>query len=225
MTVTYPFPARYRQLQLSSIQQLAYESTMIEAASHTPERHANTRDAVKSSEATKGRSVAGLPQGQLTIAHPRKTRGGDTVLLTKPYGSAVLGALVSLVLRGWTLLSDIPYTQLLVSRCCDHHVTSSVPGQGLNNVGVLHGQRSLTGTDIPQLDSQVAGSRSQDVFRCRVEEDLSNLSRVASELGNGVDIGGLFSVGEEGEVSGDFPDHDLAIIRGRGNDAIVEGVP
>lgn len=224
--VAYPFPARYKQLQLSSVQKVSSTSRQnSKIRKRTPERHANTRDAVKSGEPANGRSIAGLPQGQLTITHPRKTRGGNAVLLTKPNGSAVLGTLVTLVFRGWALLSDIPYTQLLVSRCRDHHGSSGVPGQGLDNVGMLHRQRGLASANIPQLDGQVAGSRGQDVLRCRVEEHLSNLSRVAGELGDGVDIGGFFGVGEEGEVLGDFPDHDLAIIGGRGNDAIVEGVP
>ena len=38
-------------------------------------------------------------------------------------------------------------------------------------------------------------------------------------------ICGLLGVGEEGEVLGDLPDHDFGIVRGRGNDAVVEGVP
>ena len=48
---------------------------------------------------------------------------------------------------------------------------------------------------------------------------------MAGQLADRGHVGGLLGVCEESEVLGDLPDEDLAILRGRGDDAIVEGVP
>lgn len=72
------------------------------------------------------------------------------------------------------LLTDIPDPDLLITRGGDKHASRGVPGQALHDITVLEGQRSLTGADIPQLDSEVTRGRSQDVLGGRVEEDLSN---------------------------------------------------
>lgn len=84
---------------------------------------------------------------------------------------------------------------------------------------------SLAGSNVPDLDGKVARGRSEDVFGGRVEQDLSDLFVVAGELGDRGDIGGLLGIGEEGEVLGNLPDHDLAIVRGRSNHTIIERVP
>lgn len=48
---------------------------------------------------------------------------------------------------------------------------------------------------------------------------------MSSQLAHGCDVGGLLGVGKQGEVLGNFPDEDLAIV-GPGRDhAVVEGVP
>lgn len=48
---------------------------------------------------------------------------------------------------------------------------------------------------------------------------------MSGQLAHWCHICGLFGVGEEGEVLGDLPYEDLAIIGAGRNDAVVEGVP
>lgn len=214
-----------RPVALVPIVDLPLASQVQAVAAVVPERHADTRNAVQGVEASNGGVVTGFPQSQLTIAHLGETGGSESILLAQPNDSAVLGALVTRVFRCWPLLSGIPHTHLLVSRSGDQHGARGIPRQGLDDVGVFQAERGDPGVDIPQLDGQIAGCGRQDVLGGWVEEDLADLARVAAELGHGGDIGGLFGVGEEGEVPGDLPYHDLAIVRGRGNNAVIEGVP
>ena len=79
---TYPFPARYKQLQLSSILLVRRGLDRVARLMLTPERHANTRNTVKSGETTDGRVVARFPEGQLAIAHSGETGGGESVMLS-----------------------------------------------------------------------------------------------------------------------------------------------
>lgn len=103
----------------------------------TPERHVDTRHAVKSGEAPDGTCVTGFPQSQLAVAHAGETGGGKTVLLSHPNDTAVLGAFMARSLVNRLLLSNIPHAQFLVSRGGDEHGACGVPGQALNDVGVL----------------------------------------------------------------------------------------
>ena len=48
---------------------------------------------------------------------------------------------------------------------------------------------------------------------------------MAGKLCNGDDIRHFLRVDVEGEVLRDLPDEDLAVIRARGDDIIIEGVP
>lgn len=57
------------------------------------------------------------------------------------------------------------------------------------------------------------------------EKVVGDEPRVASELTDGRDIGGLVGIGVEGEVLGNLPKEDLSILRSRSNHAVVEGIP
>lgn len=48
---------------------------------------------------------------------------------------------------------------------------------------------------------------------------------VAAQPGDGRHIRGLFGVGVQGEVLGDLPEEDLAVVRGRRDERVVEGRP
>ena len=85
------------------------------------------------------------------------------------------------------LLSDIPHTNLLISRGGGEHAAAGVPCQTLDDIVVLEGKRRLAGVDIPKLDGEVARGRGENVFGRGVEENLSNLSfRVLAPLNRGL---------------------------------------
>lgn len=94
---------------------------------HTPEWHADTRDGVEHAETTDGLFPAGLPQGQLSLAHPRETGSSESVVLSQPDGTAVLGTAVSRRIVNWPLLTDIPHSYPLVARGGDEHISACVP--------------------------------------------------------------------------------------------------
>jgi hypothetical protein len=48
---------------------------------------------------------------------------------------------------------------------------------------------------------------------------------MAAQLAHGRDIGDDLGVDVESKILGHLPDEDLSIVRGRGDDAVVEGVP
>jgi hypothetical protein len=48
---------------------------------------------------------------------------------------------------------------------------------------------------------------------------------VTGQFANGGNVDNLVAVCVEGEVLWDFPNEDLSIVGGRGNDAVVERVP
>lgn len=146
-----------------------------------PEGHADAGDGVNHVEAADGLGVSRLPEGNLALAHLGEARGGEAVVLAHPDGSAVLGAMVTLVLVDGLLLADIPDADLLVARRGDEEVAAGVPAQALDNVRVAQRQGSLAGGDVPELDCEVARGRSQDVFGGGVEEDVADLSVVAKE--------------------------------------------
>lgn len=169
-------------------------------------------------------------------------------MLAHPDSSAVLGARVARGLVDRLLGAHIPHADLLVARCRDQHGAAGVPRQTLDDVVVLQGVGRRAGGDVPEFDCEVAGCGRENVFRSGVELDLTDLSicytsaswstseggegkaagdepRVASELADGRDIGGLLGIGVEGEVLRNLPEEDLSILRSRSNHAVVEGVP
>ena len=90
---------------------------------------------------------------------------------------------------------------------------------------MLEGQVRLSALDVPDLDSVIAGCRGEDVLSCWVEEDLSDLARVPSELCDWGYIGWLLGVTVEGEALWDLPDEDFSVVGTGRNDAVVERVP
>lgn len=61
---------------------------------------------------------------------------------------------------------------------------------------MLQGVNSRTGTNIPDLNTEVTRSRGEDILSGGIKHDLTNLPRVTGELGDGGDIGGLLGVGK-----------------------------
>lgn len=52
-----------------------------------------------------------------------------------------------------------------------------------------------------------------------------DVPRVAGQLRDGADVGHILGVDMEGEVLGDLPDKDLAVVRPGRDDIVIEGVP
>lgn len=59
----------------------------------------------------------------------------------------------------------------------------------------------------------------------RISNERVGVPHVAAQLGDRSDISGLLSIGVQGEVLGHLPDADFAIVRGRGNEGVVERGP
>lgn len=146
-------------------------------------------------------------------------------MLAHPHGSTILRAAVARNLMCRPLLSDIPDPQLLITGGCHHHRSIGAPRQALHDVGVLEGQVGVSSSDIPELDSIVAGGGSEDVLRGGIEQDLSNLACVPGELADRGDILWLLGVGVQREALWDLPYEDLPIVGSGCDNAIVEGVP
>ena len=107
-------------------------------------------------------------------------------MLSQPDCATVLGTTMARALVDGLLLSDIPHTNLLISRGGGEHAAAGVPCQTLDDIVVLEGKRRLAGVDIPKLDGEVARGRGENVFGRGVEENLSNLSfRVLAPLNRG----------------------------------------
>lgn len=142
-----------------------------------PERHTDTRNAIKDLEAPDGfLGIASVPQTQLTVAHTGKPSSGDAIVFAHPHCTTVLRTWVARNLLSGFLLPDIPYSEFLVSACGDQERSISTPGQGLDNVVVLEVQFRRTALDIPYLHGIVARSAGKDVLGGGVEEDVAYLS-------------------------------------------------
>lgn len=92
-----------------------------------PEWHADTRDGIQMGESSNGVAATGLPQSNLSLAHLGETSRGESVVLAQPDCSAVLGTRVARRLMHRLLLTDIPNSNLLVSRRRHKQVTARVP--------------------------------------------------------------------------------------------------
>ncbi len=146
-------------------------------------------------------------------------------MLSEPDGSAILGPLMSRAFMSGPLLTNIPYPELLVPRCCGQHGSIGIPRQALHNIGVFERVYSRPGANVPKLDGEISGGRGEDVFGGRVEENLADFSRMACQLGKGGNVGGLFGIGEQTESLGNLPQHDFGIVGSGGDHTVVEGVP
>jgi hypothetical protein len=74
------------------------------------------------------------------------------------------------------LLSNIPHSNLLISRGGGEHTAAGVPCQTLDDIVVLESKGRLAGADVPELDGEVTRGGGEDIFGRGVEENLSNLS-------------------------------------------------
>jgi hypothetical protein len=208
----------------------------------TPERHANAGDGVQRREAPDGVLVTRLPETDLSLAHAREAGCCNTVMLSHPHNTAVFRTLMAWVLVHRLLLTHVPHTELLVSRGSSQESAIGTPGKALYNIGMLEGEIRLAGADIPELDREVAGCGCEDILGGGVEENLSNLPgrqldtghgpsvrknvpRVAGQSADGRNVGDLLGICVKGEALRHLPDEDFAIVRCRGNYAIVERVP
>lgn len=115
---------------------------------------------------------------------------------------------------------------------------------------MLQREVALAGANVPKLDCEVARGGSEDVFGRGVEQDLSNFSvaawlvfpvfyrsrreqmeskvalpRVSSELAHRRYVGNHLSIRVQRKALGNLPDEDLAILRSRRDDVVVERVP
>lgn len=241
----YPFPAKYKQFDPSSALVLATHLHQL-SETLTPEWHADARALIEHCESPDRLWVAWLPQRNLALAHAREARRCDTVMLAHPHSPAILCALVARMLADRPFLAHVPHPELLVARGSGEQGTGRVPGQTLHDIVVAEHLVRLAGLDVPELDREIARGGGEDVLGGGVEDDLSDFSRkelvrgwgekqtcgepwllprMAGELRDGADVGHLLGVDVEGEVLGDLPDEDPGIIRTRGDDIIVEGVP
>jgi hypothetical protein len=142
-----------------------------------------------------------------------------------PHGAGILRPAVPGHLMRRALLPHVPDPKLLVSACSHEEIAIRAPGEGLHDVAVLERQARFGGLDVPDLDGVVARRRGEDVGCGGGEEDLSYFAAVAREFGYGCYVGGLVGVGVQGEVGGDAPDEDFAVVGAGGDDVVVEGVP
>lgn len=91
---------------------------------------------------------------------------------------------------------------------------------------MLKGMIARSVLDIPQLDGVITRASSKNILRCGMEQNMSDLAGMSSELHDRVDIlgSGLF-IGVECKVVWNLPDEDLAIVGAGGNERIVERRP
>jgi hypothetical protein len=140
-----------------------------------PEGHADTRNRVENLEATDGfRGVAGIPQAQLTIAHAGESSSRNAVGLAHPYSTTVFRARVTGNLLSGLLLTNIPYTQLLVTASGDQLGAIGAPGERLNDVVVLERELGLAGFDIPKLHGVVTRGTGKNALGSGVEQDVAD---------------------------------------------------
>ena len=109
---------------------------------------------------------------------------------------------------------------------------------------MLERKIGLAGTDVPQLDGEIARCRGEDIVGGGVEEDLTNFSRsmlepwqiseqkkarslprMARQFTDGLNVDDFVAVRVEGEVLRYLPNENLPVVRGRGNYLVVERVP
>jgi len=184
------------------------------------EGHDDTRLGIEGLVSEGGREVARIPDAELTLDGLGETSGDDLVLVGHPAAAETLDTLVALDLTDDLLLAGIEDAELLVTACRGDEGTVLVPGAALDDVSVATDREELVALlDIPQLDGVVAGGGGEDVGGAGVEVDSADLSLVATE-----NLDGLSDVGSE-TLLRDLSDADVAILRARGDQLIVERGP
>lgn len=93
-----------------------------------PEGHAYTRNRIQCLEAADGLAGrADIPQSQLAVTHLGETGGRDSVALSQPDGTAVLGPRMPGRFVRRPFLAHIPYPEFLVTRGGDQQRTVATP--------------------------------------------------------------------------------------------------
>jgi len=184
------------------------------------ERHDNTRLSIKDLVSKGGGHVARIPDGELTLDGLGETSGDDLVLVGHPAAAETLDTLVALDLTHALLLARIEDTELLITAGRGDEGTVLVPRAALDDIGVATDREELvTLLNIPQLDGVIAGGGGKDVGGAGVEVDSADLSLVATE-----NLDGLSDVGSK-TLLRDLGDADVAILRARGDQLLVERSP
>jgi hypothetical protein len=181
------------------------------------ERHDNTRLSIKSLVSESGGEITRIPDRELTLDGLGETGGDDLVLVAHPAATKTLDTLVALDLTSTLLLTRIEDTEFLITASRGNEGTVLVPRAALNDIGVTTNREELiTLLDIPQLDGVIAGGSGEHVVGAGVEVHSTDLSLVATE-----DLNGLSDVGSETFLR-DLSDADVAILRARGDELLVE---
>jgi len=125
---------------------------------------------------------------------------------------------VALDLTHALLLARIEDTELLITAGRGDEGTVLVPRAALDDISVATDREELvTLLDIPQLDGVIAGGSGKHVVGAGVEVHSADLSLVATE-----NLNGLSDVGSDTFLR-DLSDADVAILRARGDELLVEG--
>ena len=162
---------------------------------------------------------AGIPDGELTVDRAGEASGDDLVLVGEPAAAETLDTLVAEDLTGDGLGAGVDDTELLVTAGRGDEAAVTVPGAGLDDIRVARGgEEVLALLDIPDLHSVVAGAGSEDVVGAGVVVDGADFALVPVE---GLDGGGDL-LGDA--ALGDLGDADVAVLRARGDEVLVEGV-
>jgi hypothetical protein len=193
-------------------------SKVEDASIRIVERHDDTRLGIEGLVSESGGEVARIPDGELTLDGLGETSGEDLVLVSHPAAAETLDTLVALDLTGALLLAGIEDTELLITAGRGDEGTVLVPAAALDDIGVTADREELiTLLDIPQLDGVIVGGGGEHVVGAGVEVHSADLSLVATE-----DLDGLSDVGGE-TFLGHLSDADVAILRARGDELLVEG--
>jgi len=183
------------------------------------EGHQLTRCCVNVFVGKRGAEVSGIPDGILTIRGLGETNAQDLASVTKEDGTRTLDTVVGSNFPDDGVRTRIKNTNLLVLAGSHNLATIVVPGYSLDDVTVtINSVSGLALLDIPQFDGVVSGRGSQNVGSGGVPVYGTDLPLVTSEVLNGISHG----VGET--TFGDVPKLGSAVLRGGGDDGLVEGV-
>jgi len=182
------------------------------------EWHDNTRLGIKSLMSKSSGEIARIPNRELTLDGLGETSGDDLVLVAHPAATKTLDTLMTLDLTSALLLTRIEDTELLITAGRGDEGTILVPRAALDDISVTTNREELvTLLDIPQLDGVIAGRSGKHVVGAGVEVHSTNLSLVTTE-----NLNGLSDVGSN-TLFGDLSDADVAILRARSDELLVEG--
>ena len=182
-----------------------------------PEGHDDTSSVIDGLLDEGLRHLRGVPDGETTLRLLVETSREDESLAAEPGGASSLDSLMGLNLSGGGTRARIDDTELLILAESRDQRTIPVPLDGLDDSGVtINGVLLSTLLDIPDLNLEVNSRSSEDVVGNRVEGDRTSLTTMTTQLLSG-------SGGSLGTVLRDRPDLDGRVLRGSGQDVVVEG--